>query len=162
MADLLQHSGLGRPSIDGKSERRLGDEHVAAYRLEGGACAVRLGFVVAGHDPDLAPVFQADLRRPQDMPGRVERDSYAPLLDPHPVFDGIDHRVAAHSHLQHPGPLGRGQVALAPPAGVVGVGVGDHRSRHRPPRVDEEIPRGAVQPAVGRVEQHVSNLRCVT
>ena len=36
---------------------------------------------------------------------------------------------------------------------MVGVGVGDHSTRHGPPRVDVEVARLAVQPQFGRSEE---------
>ena len=40
---------------------------------------------------------------------------------------------------------GRGQHMAVAGAGMVGMGVGDHRARHRPPGVDVEVARRAVQ-----------------
>ena len=53
--------GLRGPPVDRKTERRLGDEYVAAHGLEWSARRIRLGFVIARHDPSLAAIHDSDL-----------------------------------------------------------------------------------------------------
>ena len=65
--DLVKQRGLGGPAVDGQAKGGLGDEGVAAHRLEGRAGAVGLGFVVARGDPHLPTMFEPHLGRPQHM-----------------------------------------------------------------------------------------------
>ena len=42
---------------------------------KGAHVGIGLPLVVAGDDPDFAPVLHADLRRPEDVAGGMERDA---------------------------------------------------------------------------------------
>lgn len=67
--DLLHHQGWIVPAIHGERERGFGDEMVAADRLERRAGRIRFDFVVAADDADLAGMFDAHLRRAEDVAG---------------------------------------------------------------------------------------------
>ena len=85
---------LRAPAVDRQAEGRFGDEDVAALRLERGRDAVVLELVVAGGDPDLAAVRDPDLRRAQNVSGRMERDLDAVPRDSLAVLDRLDLNVA--------------------------------------------------------------------
>ena len=135
-----------RPPVDRQPEGRLGDEGVAAHRLEGRAGRIGLDLVVAAHHPDLAAVLDADLRRAEHVAGRKQRHAHAVHLDRLAVAERLQRDAGAQPRAQHAlGGCGREVGAMAGPR-VVGVRVRDHRARHRPPRVDEEVAGLAVQP----------------
>ncbi len=46
LVDLVEDLRLGLPAVDGQAEGRFGDEGMAFHRLERGAGAVRLDFVI--------------------------------------------------------------------------------------------------------------------
>ena len=57
-------------------EGRLGDEHVAGDRLEGAAGRVEAALVVARCDDAHAALLHGDLRRAEDMAGRMKGDRH--------------------------------------------------------------------------------------
>src|ERR1700733_12528936 len=75
--DALEYGSRRFPTIDWESERRLGDEGIAAYRLERSAGRIGIEFVVAGGDPHAAAMFDSYLRRTEYMARRMQRDRYA-------------------------------------------------------------------------------------
>jgi hypothetical protein len=80
--------------------------------------------------------------------------------DPHPIQHyrfaegrALNRRIAADAVAENVhAALGR-QIRLRTGAGMVAVGVRNYGARHRSPRVDVEVARRAVQPAIGRFEQ---------
>ena len=78
LGDLVR---VGRMAEDRQAEGRLGDEDVAADRLEGQAGGVGLALVVARGDDARAVMLDADLRRAEHMAGRVEGDGDAVDVD---------------------------------------------------------------------------------
>src|SRR5439155_19446296 len=65
--DFSQRLARLRPSKNRQSESRFRDEGVARHGLEAGASRIGREFVITGHYPDLSLIFDAHLRRPQDM-----------------------------------------------------------------------------------------------
>jgi hypothetical protein len=61
--------------------------------------------------------------------------------------------VAQNGHAQM-----LGIVLLVAGARVISVGVGDHRRGNRPPGVDMEVTRGAIQPFVSRYYQGIMHV----
>ena len=95
--DFGEHLVGRRPAVDRQAERRLGDEGVAADRLERRTGRVRGELVVARDDPDLAAMFQPHLGRAEDVTGRVKRDADAVVIDRLAVGQGVDDRVVAEA-----------------------------------------------------------------
>ena len=140
------------PAEHGETEGGLGEEHVGADRLEGGAGRIRRALVVAAHDPDLAVRLDAELRRPEHVPRGMERELDLAHGAPFAVLPGLDGR--AGQAVPGDRETGRGaEIRRAALAGMVGVGVGEHRARDRRPRVDVESAPGAVQPLRAHGEQ---------
>ena len=144
--DLREQRRLRRPAIDRQAEGGLGDEGVAAHRLERRAGAVRLQLVVARGHPDPAAMFQPQLRRAQHMAGRMQRQPHAVVHHGLAVGQGLQGDVLAEPAPQDGGAVVVGQVMGMAPARVVAVAVGDHGAVHRPPRVDVEVAGRAVEP----------------
>ena len=147
--------GLARrcPPVDRQPEGRLGDEGVAAHRLEGCAGRIGLDLVVAAHHPDLAAVLEPNLRRAQHVAGRKQRHPHTVHFDRLAVGQRLQRDAGTQPRPQHAlGGCGREVGAVAGPR-VVGMRMRDHRTRHRPPRVDEEVARLAVQPLRPPLEQ---------
>ena len=145
--DRAENLGLTGPPVDGKAEGRFGDEGMAADRLERRAGRIGIGLVVTGDDPDLATVLEPDLRRAEDVAGRMQRQPHPAEIDRRPVVEGVDGGGAAESAQQHL-PAGRGgQIAGAAPGHVIAVRVRDDRAVDRCPGVDVEITGLAVEPA---------------
>lgn len=145
LIDLGEHLRLGLPAVNRQTEGRLGDEGVATHRFEWRAGAVGLDLVIPGRDPDFAAVFQAHLGRAKHVAGRVKTQGDAVMQQAFAVGQGLQVDVLTQARAQNPF-AGRGrQVMLITGAGMIAVGVGNHRAFHRTPRVDIEIPGGAVQ-----------------
>jgi hypothetical protein len=140
--------GLARrlPAVDRQPERRLGDEHVAAQRLERRAGRVGIGLVVARHDPHAACVLEPHLRGAENVAGRVQRHRHAVLDDPLAVADRVERDVGAEPRAQDALGVAHGEVACAARARVVAVRVGDDGPVDRSPGIDVEAARRAVQP----------------
>ncbi len=79
------------------------------------------------------------------MAGRMQGQTHAVVHHGLSVVQSLQGDVAQPSP-QHPRRCGRGQIVIMPTPGMVGMGMGDHRPRHRPPGVDVEIARRTVQP----------------
>ena len=78
------------------------------------------------------------------MPGRVQAQPHALPVQRLAPFQRLQIDLAEPG-AQQPGPFGTAQVAAMAGPGMVGVRMGDDGPLHRPPRVDVEVPRGAVQ-----------------
>ena len=146
-------SRLSRPAVDGQAERGLGDEGVAADRLERRAGGVGVGLVVAGDDPDLASMLEAHLGGAEDVAGRVKRDADAIDIDGIAVGQASDAGARFQTVGKNPESRRGGEVGPAAPGDVVAVGVGDDGAIHRGPGIDVEVARLAVEPAIGQPEQ---------
>lgn len=157
--DLREQRGLRGPAVDRQAEGGFGDEGVARHRLEGGAGAVGLGLVVARGHPHAPAMLEPHLRRAQHVPGRMQGDAHAVVRDGFAVGQGLQVDVGAQPRAQGAGAVGVGQVVPVPRACVVRMGVGDDGARHRPPGVDVEIARRAVQ-ALGPGDDEIFLLRC--
>jgi hypothetical protein len=139
---------------------------MAAHRLErrtGLVVLARIGaasghVVVARRDPDPAAVLEPDLRRPEHVPGRVQAQANAEMIDDLAVAQGLQVDVVAQARAQHA--LGRrgGQVVRVAAPGVIGVRMRDDGAVDRPPRIDVEVAGRAVQPFLALDDQvfHVS------
>ncbi len=151
-----REDGFGRrPAIDGQAEGRLGNEGVGAHALERGAGGVRVGLVVTADDPGLATVGHAHLGRAEDVAGGVEGDGHTVDVGRHAVGQRLDARLRPHAQAQDALARCGAQVSGRAGAGVVAVGVGDDRARHRLPRIDEEVARGAVEAVIGVGQYHL-------
>ena len=71
---------------DRQAEGRLGDEDVAAHRLEGRAGRVGAALVVARGDDAQALGLEGDLRRAEHVPGRMEGRGDAAKVDGSPIL----------------------------------------------------------------------------
>ena len=146
-------------------EGRLGDEDVAGHRLEGGAGRVRRALVVARRDDAQAAALHRDLRRPEHMPGRMERDAVtSPIRTGSPKAAAS--RAAASSSPEAERHdverLARGKHRAVPAGRMIGMGVRHQRPRHRAHRVDVEIRRAGSRgpPAGGRADRRHACRRC--
>ena len=79
------------------------------------------------------------------MAGRMQADAHAAVLDRLAIGQRLQHDVVAQPCAQHAGAVVRGQVVPVAATRMVGVRMRDHRAVHRPPRVDVEVARRAVQ-----------------
>ena len=141
------------PLINRQAESAFGDEGVAADRFEWGAGGIGLKFIVPADNPYFASVFQADLRRAQDMPGGVKGD--LDVLEPERLAIGnpCDCSRWLQSLPQDSESGLSAPVALGSAACVIAVRVRDQGTLHSSAWVHVEIPRGAVE-SVGRVDEH--------
>lgn len=130
----------------------LGDENVAAKRLERRRDFVVRQLVVARSDPDLAAAHDANLRRPQHMTGRVERYFDTVLPERLAVTNNLDRDVAEALFEERRGVL-VAEIDLGSRPGVVAVSMGDERPPDRPPRIDVEVAGRAIKPTVGESDQ---------
>ena len=114
---------------------------------------VGLRLVIAGDDPDLAPVFEANLRRAENVSGGMERNAHPIDVDRFPVGQGADSGARLETLAKHACARRGGEVRMAAPGHVVAVGVGHHRPIDGRPGVDVKVSSLAVEPAVGATKQ---------
>src|SRR5205085_2722338 len=143
----------GRPAVNREAEGRFGDERVTANRFDRRAREVRFELVVTGDDADLAAAFDAHLGRPEDVPRRVERDGNAAEVHGLAVADGSNRGGRAEPLPQDGFAVTGREVVAGAGAGMVRMGVSNHRAIDRLPRIDVEIAGRAVEPAVGQAQQ---------
>ena len=158
-ADVGEGLFLRAPSIDGKTEGGLGDEGVAADRLEGRARGVRLGLVVAGDDPDVAFVLEPNLGGSENMAGGNERYRDAVDVPDFVIVQELYGGVAAESGSQNACAFRGRHVMPAAPARMVAMRVRDDGAVHGEPRIDVEIGGLTVEAAVGDAEHGVHWIR---
>src|SRR5262249_32720294 len=151
---------LWRPSVNRQTKGALGDERVTSYELERRARRIRIGFVVARRHPDFALVLDAHLRRPNDVPRWMERDTHTIDVDWLTVVHRLDCRRCAKPRAQHALALARAQVVARAPARVVAMRVRDDRALDAVPRIDVKIARLTVEPA--RVDAQKGHVRMVS
>jgi hypothetical protein len=98
-------------------------------------------------------MLYAYLRRAKDVTGGMERDPDAVERNRLPPVDGLDWCVLAHARTQDRRAFTRAQVTRGSPPRVIAMGVRNDRTLDGLPRVDVEITRRAVQPALGEAEE---------
>ena len=141
------------PAEDRQAEGRFGDERVAAHRLERRAGGVGSEFVVARDHPDFAAAFDANLRGPEDVSGRMEGDADLSDADRGAVGLGLDCGVVIHARPQQGLSRKRGQIGARTAAGVVAMSVSNQRAIDGEGRVDMEIPGRAVQAGFANLQK---------
>ena len=155
--DRVEHLALRPPAVDRQAKGGLGDEAVAALRLEGRAGAVVVARarneVIARCHPHAPSVLEPHLRRAQHMACGVQRHTHAEVVDALAVSRGLQGN-RTQPRPQHALPGSRRQIGAVTDTRMVGVGVGDDGARHRPPRVDVEIAGRAIQ-ALGALDQEI-------
>src|SRR5207247_10461974 len=119
-------------------------------RFERLAGRVRGELVIAGDDPNLAAMFESDLSRPEDVPGRMQRDADAVVVERLSVGQRRDVGVRAEAGAEDRLTGRGGQILTATAAGVVGVGVREDRAVDGPPGIDVEGAGGAGGASVRR------------
>ncbi len=145
-----------RPPVDRQAERRLGDEPMASHRLERSAGRIDGELVIAGHHHDFPAVLEPDLARADDMPGRVEREPDAVVLDRFAVVDRRDRGRVAQSCAEDLLAGACDQVMLATPRRVVRMSVSHDRAapvstgRYGTRRPDSTGPRSSLGAAMSR------------
>lgn len=151
--DLRRDCGRSGPAVDRQAEGAFGDEGPAAQRLESGARRVRVQLVVPRHHPHLAATLDADLGATEHMARRVKRQPDAIDHDALAVLDGIDRSSRWQSGPRHGEAFLRHQVSSTARSQVVGVGMGDDRTRYRTPGIDAEVAPFAAQAPIPRGDQ---------
>lgn len=158
--EIVHHTPLIRPSVDGQAEGALADERVTGHGLEGVACRVGVGLVVAADDAHASarPAVAADtldphLRRPEDVPRRVQR--HADRAE----FDRLSPRQSAHpfrradAQPEHADAPPAAQVRARARRGVVRVRVRDDGPCDGLPGVDVKAALPAEQPLRGHLHK---------
>lgn len=79
------------------------------------------------------------------MPGGVKAQGHAVVGQALAVVEGLQLDVLTQTRAQNPGAGAARQVVLISGARVIAMGMGNHRTLDRPPRIDIEIPGGAVE-----------------
>ena len=143
--DFAECFALAWPPENRQSKRRLGDERVTADWLERRTGGVGRELVIARNHPDLAILFDANLRRSEDMTGGMKRHMNAIYLYRAAVVDRFNGRTRIEASAQKPFAGPRGQVFLRAGTQVVGMRVGDDGAAYRIPRVDIKIASWAVE-----------------
>ncbi len=130
LVDAFENLRLRCPAVDGQAEGRFGDEGMAAHRLESGAGAIRLDFVIPGSDPDLALILQPHLCRAQHMPGRVQAQLHTVMGDGFAIFQGLQIDVLTQTRAQNTFATGSRQIMLIAGAGMIAMRMGNDRALH--------------------------------
>ena len=137
-----------------QAEGCLGDEDVAGHNLEVGAGRIALALVVARDDDRAAGEAEANLRRAETMPRRVETHLSVTYRDRVACADrlgGAAKRLAvAHRHDAQR--LWRREHAAVAGAGVVGMAMSDEGAGDRAHGIDKEIARRKIK-SLGRENQ---------
>src|SRR6266851_1873226 len=154
MQELLDLVAVGRVAENRQPEGRLGDEQIAALRLEAGAGRVGAALIVARDHDAAAAIVDYRLGAAEDVAGRRQADRYIAdrqLL----AIAGRLHRPAgalaialAHDRDR----LGGGEHAVMAGPGMVAVAVRDDRALHRLHRVDMKATGLAIKPGRGRAD----------
>src|ERR1700731_2640154 len=127
---------------------RLGDEQIAALRLEWRAGRVGAALVIAGNDHPAALVFDDELRAAEHMPRWHEPQRRAVTRHKLAIagrLQGFAGQLAvplAHDRDR----LRRREDMLVAGPSMIAMAVRDHGARHRPRRVDIEIAGFAIEP----------------
>src|SRR5690348_17364914 len=106
---------------------------VATHRFEWRAGGIGGGLVIAGDYPDLAAMYDPNLGRTENMPGRVKRDRRFIQAQRFPVGNSTNAGSRLQPGAQHGDSRLRGEVCLGSPGRVIAMGVGDDRAVHRLP-----------------------------
>ena len=159
--DLRSDGGRVRPTIDRQGKGGLGDEGIAGHHFERRTGWIRLALVVAGRHPDLLPVVDAHLRRPQYMAGGMQRYLHPAQAERHALGMRL-HRHIAQAPAQDRQAAVAAVVLAHARACVIAVAMGDDRARDRSPGIDVEITGGAVQPFWAQDHQIVIDCHAVT
>jgi hypothetical protein len=118
---------------------------MTSNRLERTASTVGFNLVVARDAPNVACVFEADLRRSEDVASGVERYPYAIPIDRFAPPGALDACRRLNPYAEHVKAFRRTKVGLASPVRMVRVGVGYYGSRDRVPGVDVKVARFAIK-----------------
>jgi hypothetical protein len=139
---------------DRQAEGCLSDEDITGQDLEGIAGRIRPALEVArNHDPAAAPLEQG-LGAAQYVARRHKAQGDAVQIDPLPAGQSLPPlaRPVAVARLHDRQGRRRGQDRVVARAGMIGVTVGDDRTRHRARRIDVEVAGFAVQPRAGHAQ----------
>src|SRR5262249_14863860 len=88
--DLLNDLWRGGPAVDRQGKRGFAHEYLALHRLARRTSGVRLALVISGNNPDLSRMLDSDLRRAQNVPGRMEGNGHAAEWKRRAIVDGGD------------------------------------------------------------------------
>ena len=135
-------------------ERRLGNEHIAWHQFERWAGRIGDVLVIAGGDDGHAAAGDADLRRAEHVPGRVEAHLRAAERERLAVADDLRRagETLAVAQAHDVERLLRRQHGAVPGARVVGMAVGDQGLLDRAGRIDVEAAGLAAHAGRGRDE----------
>src|SRR5271166_1315582 len=100
-----------------------------------------------GVENAVAPA-RAELRRAEDMPGRMERDANATHVDGFSVRERFNVRPVAHPGSQDGSPVLRRQVMPSDPACMIRMGMRHDRPIHRTPGIDMKATGWTVKPNI--------------
>src|SRR6266446_10975748 len=95
MQQLLDLVAVGRVAEDRQPERRLGDEEVAALRLEAGAGRVGSALVIARDDNSAAAIVDDRLGAAEDMPGGDQGNRYVAERNRRAIAGRLQRRAGA-------------------------------------------------------------------
>jgi hypothetical protein len=121
---------------------------MAGNRLERRTQPVRLGFVIAADDGNFSPVLQPDLGRSGDVACRMQGKSDPVDRHGFPIRKGIQFDLAAQAVFEYLPGLVLRQVAGHSPAGMVRMGMGNHRISYGFPGIDVQVGLGAINTLV--------------
>src|SRR5205814_8962154 len=142
--DLARDGGGRVPAEQGERVRRLGDEDVAAQRLERSAGRIRLPLVISGKDPDARVALDSRLRASQHVPGGMQRKRHPTDRPPLAVAQRLDAGTLQPA-AQQGGGLGSTEIGGGPRARVVAVRMREHRALHWQERIEVEPAFRAVE-----------------
>jgi hypothetical protein len=137
------------PMKNGKCKGAFGVEYPTFYGFEGRGNAVVVAFIIAGYDPDIAFVFEADLGATGYMSCRMERYFYAVDINGFVVIDALECDGIAEALAHHAFVEVVREVGIHAVTGMVGMGMGNQGPIHGLYRIDEEVADFAVKAGGG-------------
>lgn len=145
LMNLLADLGNRWPTICGEAKGAFGHKDVAAERLEWLARRVWRALVVARDDPDFPLIFEPYLGGAEDMPCGMQGEANAVDGDGFAKREFLYFDAGTDAGTNQPGAGGGCKDGTASLVKMVGVGVGDDRSRNRARGINGKPSNGAMK-----------------
>src|SRR5688500_260856 len=155
IVDACEDLRLFFPFVFRMSECAFGNECITFQMLEGFACGIGFEFVVAAYHPYLAVMLDADLRRTEDMPRRMQTDT--DFTDLHRLAERkrLDMRALRDAITSNRFACGRHQITFASCAKMIGMAMSNNGTANGDIRINIKITERAVKTFGGAGDQGV-------
>lgn len=141
IVDLIEDLLLIGPDEGWFAESRFGDERMAADRFESRTGLVGSDLVISGDDPDFTLIFDANLSRPQNVSGGMERNANTLEIEFLAVVERFYRRAGPQPSRENSPPRRSSEVSTRSLPGVIRVRVRDNRPVNRLMGINKEFSR---------------------